>query len=150
MADNQLKASITDAMKTSMKAKEKEKLACIRLILAEFKRIEVDERIEIDDERALVILDKMLKQRRDSIKQFEDAGRQDLADIESFELGIIQEFLPPALTDDEIAELIKSAIQQSGAESMQDMGKVMGIVKPQIQGRADVGKVSQQIKQALS
>lgn len=150
MADNQLKARITDAMKTSMKAKEKEKLACIRLILAEFKRIEVDERIEVDDERALVILDKMLKQRRDSIKQFEDAGRQDLADKESFELDIIQEFLPPALTDDEIAELIKSAVQQSGAESMKDMGKVMGIVKPQIQGRADVGKVSQQIKQALS
>jgi len=150
MADNQLKARITDAMKSSMKAKEKEKLSCIRLILAEFKRIEVDERIEIDDERALVILDKMLKQRRDSIKQFEDAGRNDLADKESFELSIIQEFLPPALSDDDIVALIKAAIEKSGAESMKDMGKVMGIVKPQIQGRADVGKVSQQIKQALS
>lgn len=146
----QIKDRISQAMKDSMKAKEKEKLACIRLILAEFKRIEVDERIEIEDDRALVILDKMLKQRRDSISQFEDAGRQDLADKESFELTVIQEFLPPALSEDELANLIQAAIKESGAESMKDMGKVMTIVKPQIQGRADVGQVSQQIKKSLS
>lgn len=150
MADNQLKDRITNAMKESMKAREKDKLACIRLILAEFKRIEVDERIEIGDERALIVLDKMIKQRRDSIKQFEEADRQDLADKESYELSVIQEYLPPALSDDDIAALVNTAIDQTEASSMKDMGKVMAVVKPQIQGRADVGKVSQLIKQSLS
>lgn len=150
MAKNLIKERITAAMKDCMKAKEKEKLGCIRLILADFKRIEVDERIEVDDERALVILDKMLKQRRDSIKQFEAANRQDLADKEAFELTVISEFLPSALTEEEIFTLIKAAIAQTQASSMQDMGKVMAIVKPQIQGRADAGLVSQRVKQALS
>jgi uncharacterized protein YqeY len=149
MAEQRIKDRITEAMKDCMRAKEKEKLGCIRLILADFKRIEVDERIEIDDARALVIMDKMLKQRRDSIQQFEAAGRQDLAEKEAFELTVINEFLPAALTDEEIAGFIKSAIEQTSASSMQDMGKVMAIIKPLIQGRADAGVVSQRVKQAL-
>ncbi len=126
-----LKKQLTDAMKDAMRAKDKERLSAIRLMLAEVKRIEVDERVEIDDERMLVILDKMVKQRRDSITQYESAGRQELADVE-------------------IAELIQQAIATTGAESMRDMGKVMGIIKPQIQGRADAGAVSGLIKKALS
>lgn len=149
MTDILIKDRITSAMKDCMRAKEKQKLGCIRLILSEFKRIEVDERIEIDDDRAMVILDKMLKQRRDSITQFEAGNRQDLADIEAFELTVINEFLPAALTNDEISALIKSAIEQTQATSMQDMGKVMAVIKPQIQGRADAGQVSQKVKQAL-
>jgi uncharacterized protein YqeY len=133
-------------MKTAMKAKDKERLSAIRLILADFKRIEVDERIDIDDARALVILDKMLKQRRDSIKQYADAGRQELADKEQAEVDVIQSFLPTPLSDAELNELIAAAIAETGAESMKDMGKVMAILKPQVQGRADVAAVSQAIK----
>lgn len=144
-----IKAEITEAMKTAMKAKDKERLAAIRLILADFKRIEVDERIEIDDERALVILDKMLKQRRDSIKQYQDAGRQELADKEQAEIDVIQSFLPTPFTEAELEDLIAQAIETSSAQSMQDMGKVMGILKPQLQGRADMGAVSKLIKARL-
>lgn len=144
-----LKQQLTDAMKDAMRAKEKERLGAIRLIQAEIKRIEVDERCDVDDERVLVILDKMVKQRRDSIKQFEDAGRQELADKEQAEIDVIQEFLPAALTEEEINSLITQAITQTGAESMRDMGKVMGILKPQIQGRADAGAVSGLVKKAL-
>ncbi len=144
-----LKLQINDAMKQAMRAKDKEKLGTIRLIQAEVKRVEVDERIEVEDERLLAILDKMIKQRRDSISQYEDAGRQELADIESAEIEVIQEFLPAALSEDEINQLILSAIASSGAQSMRDMGKVMGILKPQIQGRADAGVVSTQVKHAL-
>lgn len=149
MTDFTIKAQITEAMKDAMRAREKERLGAIRLILADFKRIEVDERIEIDDERALVILDKMLKQRRDSIKQFTDGGRQDLADKEQAEIEVIQSFLPTPLTPAEIDALIAAAISATGAESVKDMGKVMAIVKPQVQGRADVGSVSQAIKARL-
>ena len=144
-----LKLQINDAMKQAMRAKDREKLGTIRLIQAEVKRVEVDERIEVEDERLLAILDKMIKQRRDSISQYEDAGRQELADIESAEIEVIQEFLPAALSEDEINQLILSAIASSGAQSMRDMGKVMGILKPQIQGRADAGVVSTQVKHAL-
>jgi len=144
-----IKATITEAMKTAMKAKDKERLGAIRLILADIKRIEVDERIEVDDARALVILDKMLKQRRDSIKQYQDAGRQELADREQAEVEVIQSFLPQPLNQEELDKLIGDAIAESGAESMKDMGKVMAILKPQIQGRADVGAVSQAIKARL-
>lgn len=144
-----LKQQLTDAMKDAMRAKEKERLGAIRLIQAEIKRIEVDERCDVDDERVLVILDKMVKQRRDSIKQFEDASRQELADKEQAEIDVIQEFLPAALTEEEINSLITQAITQTGAESMRDMGKVMGILKPQIQGRADAGAVSGLVKKAL-
>jgi uncharacterized protein YqeY len=145
-----LKQPVKDAMKDAMRAKEKERLSAIRLIMAEVKRIEVDERIEIEDERMLVILDKMVKQRRDSISQYESAGRQELADIEIAEINVIQDFLPTALTEAEIAELIQLAIAETGAESMRDMGKVMSIIKPKIQGRADAGAVSGLIKKALS
>ncbi len=133
-----------------MKAKDKPRLTTIRLIRAEFKRIEVDERIDIDDERALAVMDKMVKQRRDSAQQFSDAGRDELADQENYEIGVIQEFLPEQLSEAEIAALIDAAIETTGATGMQGMGPVMGRLKPQLQGRADIGQVSQLVKQRLS
>jgi uncharacterized protein YqeY len=145
-----MKNTLTDAMKDAMRNKDKPRLGAIRLMLAEVKRVEVDERIVISDERLLSILDKMVKQRRDSIAQYQTAGRDELAAVESYEIEVIQEFLPAALTNDEIEALIASAITESGAESMRDMGKVMGILKPQIQGRADGGAVSGLVKTALS
>jgi uncharacterized protein len=144
-----LKKQITSAMKDAMRAKAKERLGAIRLMLAEVKRIEVDERIDVDDARLLAVLDKMVKQRRDSIQQFEAAERQELADKEQAEIDVIQEFLPEALTDEELAAMIDAAIASTGAESMRDMGKVMGILKPKIQGRADVGAVSGMVKGKL-
>jgi len=145
-----MKKQITDAMKNAMRSKDKQRLSAIRLMLADVKRIEVDERIEISDERLIAILDKMIKQRRDSITQYESAGRQELADIEISEINVIQEFLPVALTAEEISTMIAEAIAATSAESMRDMGKVMGILKPQIQGRADGGAVSGQVKTALN
>ncbi len=144
-----LKAQITAAMKDAMRAKDKERLGAIRLIQAEIKRIEVDERIDVDDARVLAILDKMVKQRRDSINQYQDAGRQELADKEQAEIDVIQEFLPEALGEDELSTMIEAAIAESGAESMRDMGKVMAVLKPKIQGRADVGAVSGLVKAKL-
>ena len=144
-----IQLQIKDAMKAAMRAKEKQRLATIRMIQAEFKRIEVDERIELDDARVLAVLDKMSKQRRDSIKQFEDAGRDDLASQEKTELEVIAEFLPAALSDEEITAIVKQAITNSGAESARDMGKVMALVKPQVQGRGDVGAVSKLVKSLL-
>ncbi|MEH6617428.1 MAG: GatB/YqeY domain-containing protein [Porticoccus sp.] len=144
-----LKGQITSAMKDAMRAKAKERLGAIRLILAEVKQIEVDERIDVDDARLLAVLDKMVKQRRDSIHQYKEAGRQELADIEQAEIEIIQEFLPEALSNEELASMIDEAIASSSAESMRDMGKVMGILKPKIQGRADVGAVSGMVKGKL-
>lgn len=144
-----LKATIAAAMKDAMRARAKERLSAIRLMMAEFKRIEVDERIELDDARVLAVLDKMLKQRRDSINQYQAAGREDLADVEIAEIAVIEEFLPEALTEDEIAEMVKAAITESAAESVRDMGKVMAILKPKLQGRADVGSVSQIVKKTL-
>lgn len=150
MAKSERQASIHDAMKAAMRAKDKPRLGVIRLMQAEFKRIEVDERIELDDARVLAVLDKMVKQRRDSAKQYADADRQELADQENFEIGVIGEFLPQPLTDDEIAELISQAVASTGASGMQDMGKVMGVLKPQLQGRADMGAVSKLIKEKLA
>ena len=144
-----LVASFKDAVKAAMRAKEKERLNALRLAQAEFKRVEVDERIEIDDERALAILDKMTKQRRDSIAQYAAAGRDDLVAVEQYEIDVLSEFLPEALSEEELAKLVADAIAQSGAASMQDMGKVMGILKPQLQGRADMGAVSKLIKARL-
>ena len=144
-----LKKQITSAIKDAMRAKAKERLGAIRLILAEVKQIEVDERIDVDDARLLAVLDKMVKQRRDSIQQFEAAERQELADKEQAEIDIIQEFLPEALTNEELTAMVDAAIASSGAESMRDMGKVMGILKPNIQGRADVGAVSGMVKGKL-
>ncbi|MBT3672058.1 MAG: GatB/YqeY domain-containing protein [Porticoccaceae bacterium] len=145
-----MKTQLTDAMKDAMRARDKPRLSAIRLMLSEVKRIEVDERIEISDERLIAILDKMIKQRRDSITQYEAAGRQELADIEIGEISVIQEFLPVALTEDEISAMITAAIGATGAESMRDKGKVMGNLKPQIQGRADGGAVSGLVKSALN
>ena len=145
-----MKKQINDAMKDAMRAKDKARLGAIRLMQAEFKRIEVDERIEIDDARVLAVLDKMVKQRRDSINQYEAAGRQELADVENAEIAVIQDFLPAALSDEEISAMVQAAIEQTGASSMADMGKVMSIIKPQIQGRADAGAVSGLVKAALT
>ena len=144
-----LKVQIIDDMKAAMKGGEKTRLGVIRLITAAIKQREVDERIELDDEQVLVVLDKMVKQRRDSIKQYTDAGREDLAAIEEAEVEIIQTYLPAALSEDEIAAIVEAAIAQTGANSMADMGKVMGIVKPQVQGRGDMGAVSGIVKQKL-
>lgn len=146
---SELKQTITEAMKDAMRAKDKARLGTIRLILAELKRIEVDERIELDDARVLAVLDKMNKQRRDSIQQFEAANRDDLAAVEREEMEVIATFLPAALSEDEINALVDQAISQTGASGMQDMGKVMGVLKPQLQGRADMGAVSKTIKARL-
>ena len=141
---------VSAEIKTAMKARDKQRLGALRLMMAEFKRVEVDERIELDDARVLVILDKMNKQRRDSLKQYADAGRQDLADQEALEIAIIEEFLPQGLSAEEIDQLVADAVGATGAASMQDMGKVMGILKPQIQGRADMGEVSALVKKQLA
>ena len=142
-------AAIKTAMKDAMKSREKERLGTIRLILAEFKRIEVDERIELDEARVLAVLDKMIKQRRDSHQQYSDAGRDELAAIEAAEIEVIQEFLPDQLSDEELEAMINEAIAGTEAQGMQAMGAVMGQLKPQLQGRADVGAVSQKVKAKL-
>jgi uncharacterized protein YqeY len=141
---------VTAEVKLAMKAREKLRLGALRLIMADFKRVEVDERIELDDERVLVILDKMTKQRKDSFTQFEDAGRDDLANQEALEIAVIAEFLPEQLSDAEVSSMVKAAIAETGAASMQDMGRVMAIVKPQVQGKADMGAVSGLLKAQLS
>lgn len=145
-----LKQRINDDVKTSMRNKDKERLATLRLITAAIKQIEVDQRIELDDAQVLTVLDKMAKQHRDSIEQFEQAGRNDLLQKEQSELSIILEFLPKALNEEEVSALIDEAIAESGAAGMKDMGKVMGVLKPKVQGRADMGKISGIVKQKLS
>lgn len=145
-----LKATVTNDMKTAMKAGEKERLATIRLIMAAIKQLEVDGQKELDDTETLAVLNKMAKQRRESITQFQNAEREDLVAAEQAELDIILTYLPEPLSEDEVDNLIKAAIEKSGAASMQDMGKVMGQLKPQLQGRADMGKVSGQIKALLA
>ncbi len=145
-----LKSRLQSEMKSSMKSGDKSRLGVIRLMLSAIKQVEVDERIELDDTRIIATLDKMAKQRRESISQFESAGRDDLLAIERDELEIIQEFLPAAMSDEEIESLVEASIASTGAASMQDMGKLMGALKPQLQGRADMGKVSQLVKARLS
>ena len=145
-----LLAQIKDSMKEAMRAKEKVRLGTIRMLLAQVKQIEVDQKIEVTDADVLAILDKMVKQRKDSIAQFEEAGRTDLVDNEKAEMEALHEFLPQALSDDEISAMIDSAISESGAESMRDMGKVMAVLKPQMQGRADMAAVSGLVKGKLS
>lgn len=149
MTSDSLKARISNAMKAAMRARDKHRLGAIRLIQAEIQRVEVDERIEVDDERLLLILDKMVKQRRDSIKQYEDAGRQELANREHAEVAVIQEFLPAPLSDSELEKLVEEAVAETGADSMKDMGKVMASLKPRVQGRADMGVLSQLVKKRL-
>lgn len=148
MSDCIVRDQLTDAMKDAMRNRDKSRLGTIRLALAELKRIEVDEK-SLDDQRALAVLDKMVKQRRDAIVQFQSAGRTDLADQEQLELDVLGEFLPAPLSDAEIAELVDLAIGSSGATSMADMGKVMAVIKPQAQGRADMSAISQIIKSRL-
>lgn len=144
-----LKERISEDMKTAMKSRETDRLAAIRLILAALKQKEVDERIELSDTDVVTIIEKMLKQRRDSISQFESAGRNDLADKEKFEVSILQAYMPQPLTDEEVATIVASAVTESGASSVKDMGKVMGLVKSKVAGRADMGKVSALIKTKL-
>jgi uncharacterized protein YqeY len=145
-----LQARIQEDMKAAMKGGDKRKLGVIRLIRAAIKQREVDERTELDDTQVLAILDKMVKQRRDSIAQYEQAERNDLAEQEQYEIEILQEYLPEALSQEEISAMIAEAITATGAESMRDMGKVMGELKPKLQGRADVGAVSAQVKESLA
>lgn len=141
-----LKTRIFEDMKSAMREKDKDRLQTIRLVLAAIKQQEVDSRADVSDADVSVILDKLVKQRRDSISQFEGAGRSDLADIEKAELVVIQEYLPEQLTDAEIDALISAALEETGASSMKDMGKVMAFIKPKAQGRADMGKISGLIK----
>jgi len=150
MTDETLKEQLTAAMKTAMRNKDKQRLTTIRMALAAVKQIEVDERVEVDDTRLLVILDKMIKQRRDSKKQYDDAKRPELAEIEQFEMDVLQEFLPTALSENDINDIIAAAIESSGAGSMKDMGSVMALVKPQVQGRGDMSVVSGLVKAKLS
>ena len=141
---------IKEDMKASMKGGDKTRLGVIRLILAAIKQVEVDERIQLDNDRVIRVLDKMLKQRRESIRQFADAGRHDLVAIEEAEVLVIQDFLPQALSEEEVDAMVSDAVTESGAESVKDMGKVMGLLKAKMQGRADMSVVSAKIKAALA
>jgi uncharacterized protein YqeY len=145
-----LKARITEDMKTAMRSGEKDRLGLIRMLMAGIKQREVDERIELDDTQVLAVIDKMVKQRKDSVTQFEAGGRADLAARESAEIAWLMDYLPTQMSDAEVDALIKDAIAASGATSMKDMGKVMGLVKPKAQGRTDMGALSGRIKAALS
>lgn len=140
---------LKDEMKQAMRSREKARLGTIRLMLAAIKQKEVDERIVLDDQQVIAVLDKMLKQRRESIKQYRDASRDDLVEVEAAEVLVIQDFLPQALTEDEISDMVQSAIADCSASSIKDMGKVMAILKPAMQGRADMAVVSVKIKELL-
>ena len=144
-----LKQQLTDDMKTAMKAGEKDRLGVIRLVNAAIKQREVDERITLDDTQVLAVLEKMLKQRKDSVTQYEAAAREDLAAVERYEIGVIQAYLPAPLSASEIEGIVARAIADSGATSAKDMGKVVGLIKPQLAGRADMGQVSALVKQTL-
>jgi len=145
-----LREQLTEDMKTAMKAREADKLGAVRLILAAVKQREVDERITLDDAAVIAVIEKMIKQRKDSISQFEKAARQDLADKEKFELGILEAYLPQQLSQAEVDAIIAEAVASSGAKSPADMGKVMALVKPRLAGRADMGKVSGLVKGKLT
>ena len=147
---SEVKDQVSAAVKDAMRARDKERLAVLRTVTAEFKKVVVDERIELDDARVLAILVKQVQLLRDAAKQYADAGRTDLEQVENFEIEVIQTFLPAALSEDEIEAIVAEAITQSGAQSMQDMGKVMGIVKPQVQGRGDMGLISKIVKSKLA
>ena len=147
---SQLKQLITNDMKLAMKAKNKSALKAIRMILGAIKQKEIDDRIELDDAQVLSVIQKMVKQRKDSISQFSDAGRSDLVEVEESELLIINNYMPEQLSDDEVAAAVTNAIADSGADSIKDMGKLMGILKGQLNGKADMGAVSQLIKAKLS
>jgi uncharacterized protein YqeY len=144
-----LKIQITEDMKTAMRAKEAARLGAIRLLLSAMKQREVDERVELSDADIIAVIEKMLKQRRDSIAAYEGAGRTDLADIEKFEVSVLQTYMPKQLSDDELKQIITQVIADSGAQGAKDMGKVIGLVKPLVAGVADMGKVSGLIKSLL-
>lgn len=150
MSQTTLKDRINDALKTAMRAKEKERVAVLRLVMSEFKKIEVDERIELDDARVLSILDKMVKQRRDSEAQYRAANRPELAEQEAYEITQIKEFLPAALTAAELDAIVIKALTEAAVTDARDMGKAMALIKPQVQGRADMGDVSKLLKAKLS
>ena len=147
---SKLKQLITDDMKLAMKAQDKPALKAIRMILGAIKQKEIDERIELDDNQVMAVIHKMVKQRKDSISQFSDAGRTDLVEVEEAELLIINKYMPKQLSQDEIEAAVVKAISDTGADSMKDMGKLMGILKDQLDGKADMGQVSQLIKSKLS
>lgn len=154
MSEKTIKEQVQEAMKTAMRAQDKERLGVIRLILSELKRIEIDERkpgetLVLDHTRELAILDKMQKQRRDAIEQFKAAAREELAAKEQYEIEVIQSFKPASLSEQEVEAFVKAAIQAAAAQSPQDMGKVMAVLKPQLQGRADIGQVSAKVKTLL-
>lgn len=144
-----IQQAINEAVKDAMRARAKERLTTLRLITAEFKRIEVDERIELDDARVLAVLDKMVKQRRESARQFSENGRPELAEQEQFEIGVIQEYLPQQMSEVELRTLVQETAAELGVSGMADMGKLMGAVKPKVQGRADMSLVSQLVKAQL-
>lgn len=145
-----LQLQIREAMKDAMRARDKPRLESIRLALAEIKRVEVDERIECDDTRIIGILDRMVKQRNDSIEQFEAGGRADLVAKEQGQIDVLREFMPQALAGEALTGIIREAIAQTGAQSMRDMGKVMALIKPQVTGRADMGEVSKQVRHLIT
>ena len=147
---SKLKQLITDDMKLALKAQDKSALKAIRMILGAIKQKEIDERIELDDKQVMVVIQKMVKQRKDSISQFSDAGRTDLVNVEEAELSIINNYMPKQLSEEEIEVAVAKAISDSGADSMKDMGRLMGILKGQLDGKADMGMVSQLIKSKLS
>ena len=150
MTDCSIKLKVDHDLKNAMRAKEKKLVGTLRLVMAAFKQIEVDQRVQVDDPHALVILDKMLKQRKDSINQFEKAERFELADIEKYEVSIIEKYLPKPFTEQEVLSFIEQALEETGATEMKQMGHVMAILKPKLQGRTDMGQVSQLIKSKLS
>lgn len=150
MSDSSLKGRLQEDMKAAMRAGEKERLGTIRLILAAVKQQEIDGQTQLDDNGVIVVLDKMTKQRKESIEQFSKAARTDLVDKEQAELEVIRDYLPQPLSEQEIERLIEDALQSTKAESVKDMGKVMAVLKPQLQGRADMGQVSARIKSRLS
>jgi uncharacterized protein len=150
MSDMSLGDKISQDMKLAMKAGEKKRLGVIRLMRAAIKQREVDERITLDDEQIVISLDKMLKQRRDSIAAYEKAGRDELAEIEKYEIGVIQEYMPAQMSEAEISAVINDIIEQTEASSIKDMGKVMGILRPKVLGRADMGLVSKLVKKTLA
>ena len=145
-----LKEQLSAAMKEALKAKDKERLGVIRLLLAAIKQVEVDSQKDLEDAEVLAILDKQAKQRRDSQAQYLEAGREDLAQQEAFELSVIESFLPEPLDEAALSQLVQGAIDQTGASTMADMGQVMAVLKPQVQGRADMGEVSRLVRAALS
>lgn len=145
-----LKEQLTEDMKSALRAGDRERLSVLRMLLSAVKQKEIDERIDLDDDGVLAVIEKMIKQRRDSEKQYRDAGRAELADAEAAEIVVLESYLPEPLAETELTALIDAAVAETGAESMRDMGKVMGILKPQVQGRADMGAVSAQVKEKLS